>query len=275
MKLRVRISTGGESERILVKTAGISVVGHVVGLVALSVLPRFGEAPPPARAILGELVPASALLPSAPSQPPSAAMTPSERAAAARRASEEARKPARVSRAPRKQEPRPEPHSKTGAEPEKASPPPEPQVPPPAAPVEPSSERPEADPELDRDAPPDPAGGISFGEGLPDGGGIPSIGSSVFPYDYYRASLVSILRSHWRRPVAPRGLPESIRCRVRFTIIKSGIIQNPAILSPSGNRALDQSALRAVYDSSPLPPLPFQYGHGSVSAEVVFELTPD
>ena len=106
-------------------------------------------------------------------------------------------------------------------------------------------------------------------------GGIPSIGSSAFPYDYYRSSLVAILQSNWRRPVAPEGLTRTATCRVQFTILKSGIVQDARVAQASGNEALDQSALRAVYNSNPLPPLPFQYGQSSVSAEVVFELTPD
>ena len=120
----------------------------------------------------------------------------------------------------------------------------------------------------------DSMAGISLG-GAVGPGGVPSIGSSAFPYDYYRSSLVAILQSNWRRPVAPEGLDEPTSCRVQFTILKSGIIQKARISTPSGNDALDQSALRAIYDSNPLPPLPFQYGQTSVSAEVLFELTAD
>ena len=276
MKLRVRISTGEDSERILMKMAAFSVVGHVIGLVVFSVLPRFVEPPRPARSIIGELVPASALLPPTPLSPShSAGPTPSERAAAARKASEEAVKP-KPPTPPRKKEPSPEPPP----EPERTTPPTEPVEAAEPTPVEPEASGGPIDPteavsEVTGEEPaPVSPGGISFG-GAENPEGIPSIGSSVFPYDYYRSSLVSILQSHWRRPVAAEGLPEALQCRIQFTIIKSGIIQSPTIVSPSGNRALDQSALRAVYDSSPLPPLPFQYGHGSVSAEVLFELTPD
>jgi TonB family protein len=84
-----------------------------------------------------------------------------------------------------------------------------------------------------------------------------------------------VLQSNWRRPVAPDGLDRTLTARVQFTILKSGIIQDPRVVERSGNDLLDQSALRAVYDSNPLPPLPFQYGFASVTAEVVFELTPD
>jgi TonB family protein len=115
--------------------------------------------------------------------------------------------------------------------------------------------------------------GISFGTGT--GGGVPGIGSAAFPYDYYRSALRSILQSHWRRPVTPEGLAETVTCEVRFAILRTGIIQDIQIVHPSGNAILDQSALRAVYDSNPLPPLPAQYGQSTVMADVVFELTPE
>lgn len=284
MKIRIRLGSRGGPDAVLLRMAALSAAGHAVLLVVFSILPRFIAPSPPPRAIIAEVVPASVLLPQpAPSRPPSA--TPSQRAKAARKAAEEARTPPKPPE-PKKPEPPPkkEPVPPPPDEPEPEKPVEEPpiDVPEEALPeaLEPetpptdSLDEPEELPEGSASGPAPSAGaGISFGGSTP--GGIPSIGSSQFPYDYYRAGLVSILQSHWRRPVAPDGLPESIQCRVQFTIIKSGIIQNPKIVSPSGNSALDQSALRAVYDSSPLPPLPYQYSGPSVSAEVIFELTPD
>ncbi|HET6373378.1 MAG TPA: energy transducer TonB, partial [Candidatus Polarisedimenticolia bacterium] len=226
---------------------------------------RFMTPPPAPRATIAEIVPASALLPMPGARVRDSGPTPSQRAEMARRAADTP-----VSPEPKKPPPPKEPRGPQ-------RPKPDPTVPPLEAkkPAEPSPSAPEPAPaeipEPEAAAP----GGISFGgTGLNDAG-IPTIGSSAFPYDYYRASLVSILQSNWRRPVAPEGLAETVRCRVQFTILKSGIVQDPRIVAPSGNQALDQSAVRAVYDSNPLPPLPFQYGHGSVSAEVVFELTPE
>jgi TonB family protein len=275
MTIKLRFAWGEAADPILMKMAGWSAAAHVVGLIVFSVLPRFGAPERGPRATIAEIVPASALFPAAPrGGAPRAAdtgPTPSQRAEAAR----EAARP--------KAPPPLKPPGARKAEPEKLSM----KKSVPAAPRPARDEKPEApqapdagaarEDRFEDDHPTGDAGenhGISFG-GAVGPGGIPSIGSSAFPYDYYRTSLAAVLQSNWRRPVAPEGLKQTIACRIQFTILKSGIVQDPRIVQPSGNDALDQSALRAVYNSNPLPPLPFQYGQASVSAEVVFELTPD
>ncbi|HEY3174952.1 MAG TPA: energy transducer TonB [Candidatus Polarisedimenticolia bacterium] len=269
MTIKLKIAWGERSEQILMKMAGYSAVAHLVALIVFSMIPRFTTPPPMPRTAIAEIIPASALFPPAPPGGPAHARqaepTPSERAEAAKVAEKPpAPKPPEAPKAPKKK--------------------PDATVPPP--PGEKRAEKPRPEPEPERAAeragrdqvepPPvaDSMAGISLG-GTVVPGGIPSIGSSAFPYDYYRSSLVAILQSNWRRPVAPEGLREPVSCRVQFTILKSGIIQDARISVPSGNEALDQSALRAIYDSNPLPPLPFQYGQNSVSAEVLFELTAD
>jgi TonB family protein len=250
------------------KMAGYSAVAHLVALIVFSMMPRFTTPPPMPRTAIAEIIPASALFPPAPpGGAPAAAQaepTPSERAEAAREAGV-------------KPEPAPEePKKAAKKKPDPTVPPPPDEKPrqkpaPEPAPGAEGHERP-AEPPAPSAA--DSMAGISLG-GAVGSGAIPSIGSSAFPYDYYRSSLVAILQSNWRRPVAPEGLSEPVSCRVQFTILKSGIVQEARISAPSGNDALDQSALRAIYDSNPLPPLPFQYGQASVSAEVLFELTVD
>lgn len=280
MRIRISLGSRGGSDAVLLRMVAFSAVGHAVLLVVFSVLPRFTAPSPPPRTIIAEVVPASVLLPQpAPLRPPAGGATPSQRAKAARKAAEEERTPPPKPPAPKK-DPVPPPPDERAKPPKPVE---EPPVPAPARPEEklpetvepegPASDEPDSAEAAASGPVPSSGAGISFGGAIP--GGIPSIGSSLFPYDYYRAGLVSILQSHWRRPVAPDGLPDAIQCRVQFTIIKSGIIQDPQIVSPSGNSALDQSALRAVYDSSPLPPLPYQYSGPSVRAEVIFELTPD
>jgi len=274
MRVRLRVAWGESSDQVVMKMAAWSAVAHVVLVVVFTLLPRFGSQTPPPRATVAEIVPASALFSSTPAGRPDAARsgpTPSERAEAARNAAEpkaapplthkqEPVKPAKVKPSPAPVPPRPSPAQEHRDEERR------------------DHDEPAEEPEPAQQSEP-PAGssgdaGISFGGGSGPGG-IPSIGSSAFPYDYYRSSLVAILQSNWRRPVAPEGLRQTVTCRVQFTILKSGIVQDARISQPSGNEALDQSALRAVYNSNPLPPLPFQYGQSSVSAEVMFELTPD
>lgn len=275
MTIKVRIAWGEGPEQILMKMAGVSVVVHLVAIVLFSVVPRFTEAPAAPRATIAEIIPASAFFPPVPRGGNPAATsresTPSQRAEAAKEA---ANTPAIVP--PIKKEP-----AKPVKKPDATVPPPpgKPKQKAPLRPPEPDTSEPHegkipaAEPEQAPSGASSPAG-ISLGGSI-GAGGVPSLGSSAFPYDYYRSSLVAILQSNWRRPVAPDGLRELVSCRVQFTIMKSGIVQDARIFAPSGNEALDQSALRAIYDSTPLPPLPIQYGHASVSAEVMFELTPD
>lgn len=286
MKIRVRVTNRDESEQALVKIALASAAAHVVGLIVFSVMPRFMTPPVPPRTTIAEIIPASALFPGSPAPTPPAPSgpSPSQRAQEARAAQQppppekpkpetpkvEPPKPAKPAPSKPAEKPKSNPSVPPlpGAEP--AEPPPAEAVTPPSVPAGPAAPS--------RGPVPGPAdgGGVTFGGNDVGGsGGIPGIGSSAFPYDYYRSSLVAILQSNWRRPVSPEGLGDPLSCRVSFTILKSGIIQDPQVSVPSGNDALDRSALRAVYASNPLPPLPFQYGHGSVSAEVVFKLTSD
>lgn len=270
MNIKLRIAWSEGSDQILMKMAAWSAAAHVIALIVISLIPRFSGPPPASHPTIAEIVPASVLFPPAPSgggsPPAKSEPTPSQRAEAAKEASRIKTPPV-----PKIAEPKPSPKKPVAhVTPHEREPEREPEH-------EPERQTSQASPEggaADSPASQAADAGISFSGGAGPGG-IPSIGSSAFPYDYYRSSLVAILQSNWRRPVAPEGLKETATCRIQFSILKSGIIQDPRIARPSGNEALDQSALRAVYNSNPLPPLPFQYAQTSVSAEVVFELTPD
>ena len=272
MKIRVRLSPRQEPEAALLKLAGISAVVHIVALIVFSVLPRFAQ--PPAhrpRVLIGQVVTASSVIAPPKATPPAtrrAGPTPSERAAEAKRALQEEQK---KKKPPPKPEPKPDPTvpplAKKKRPPEKK---PEPAVEVPSPPVTDAVEEEDSSDITGAEA---ESPIVSFGGEGSDDRGIPWIGSSAFPYDYYRASLVAILQSNWRRPVSPGRLAEPLRCAVKFTIFKTGDVQNVSLVEPSGNTALDLSAQRAVLVSDPLPPLPFQYGNASVSAVVYFELT--
>lgn len=59
---------------------------------------------------------------------------------------------------------------------------------------------------------------------------------------------------------------------VSFTIMRDGSIRNPRIVQSSGNPSIDNTALRAVYDASPLLQLPPQITENSISAQFTFNL---
>ena len=59
---------------------------------------------------------------------------------------------------------------------------------------------------------------------------------------------------------------------VTFTILRDGTIRNPVVYQSSGNPNIDNTALRAVYDSNPMPPLPPQITESYIPAQFTFNL---
>jgi len=59
---------------------------------------------------------------------------------------------------------------------------------------------------------------------------------------------------------------------VTFDILRDGSLRNPQVVQRSGNPTLDYSALRAVMDAAPFPPLPADYGQSQANVELRFQL---
>ena len=59
---------------------------------------------------------------------------------------------------------------------------------------------------------------------------------------------------------------------ITFDILRDGSVKNPKIAQGSGNSTLDFSALRAVSDAGPFPPLPPNYSGSSTNVELRFQL---
>jgi len=59
---------------------------------------------------------------------------------------------------------------------------------------------------------------------------------------------------------------------VTFVIGRNGSTSDVRVVQSSGNRALDDSALRAIYEASPFPPLPAQYERDDARIEFWFQL---
>lgn len=106
-------------------------------------------------------------------------------------------------------------------------------------------------------------GGIGAGTGIPGlkasngvQGGTGLIGSleGNFPFTYYLEQIQPRITNNWNRLSSAQG-----RVGVYFRIKRDGGIEGARVESPSGNGALDQSALLAVRRSDPLPRLPDGY----------------
>jgi TonB family protein len=122
------------------------------------------------------------------------------------------------------------------------------------------------------------------GAGGPPGPAQPGIGAAggtgVFSTDiadaqlaWYRAAVVASLQSRWIRPVL-EGVRGTLSVTVTFEVDRDGTVRNAAVEVSSGVPSLDRSALRAVEESSPLPPLPSGWGQPPFAARFEFRFAP-
>jgi protein TonB len=107
---------------------------------------------------------------------------------------------------------------------------------------------------------------------------VPTTGSisldvSDFPFTYYLRQLQAKISERW---APPRGsVAGGERVVVLFEIGRDGQIKEPAVEKSSGNAIYDQSALRAVTEASPFPPLPPEFKAPSLKVHFGFEFRPD
>ena len=106
--------------------------------------------------------------------------------------------------------------------------------------------------------------GIGFGDG---GFGSGSGGAGNFPYAWYVHAIRKRLDSNWN---VTSGFSERIFAQVAFTIKRDGSLVDIEVEESSKSDAFDQTALRAVQTSSPLPPLPQGYDESALRVHVRF-----
>src|SRR5262245_20448514 len=119
-------------------------------------------------------------------------------------------------------------------------------------------------------AAPGPAGPATGAEA--GGVGGTSFGEGDFRFGWYQSAIESKLQAAWRRPMASGT--ETQTATVSFVILRNGAVKDVQIVTPSGNSALDLSTMRAVYDATPLPPLPRGWSGDSVHVSIEFSLKP-
>jgi TonB family protein len=113
--------------------------------------------------------------------------------------------------------------------------------------------------------------------GRPDAGtaatGSLSLDVSDFPFTYYLRQIQAKISDRWSPPRATAAGGE--RAVVMFEIGRDGQIKEPRLERESGNALYDQSALRAVVEASPFPPLPAEFKAPSLRVHFGFEYRPD
>ncbi len=114
---------------------------------------------------------------------------------------------------------------------------------------------------------PSPPPARASGLGLAGSGeaGQPAIPSD-FKFTYYVQRMLVLIEGHWYKPPAAPGT----RAVVRFQILRSGQLAGIEIERSSGVPSFDRAALRAMYATNPLPPLPPGYAPPSLTVHLAF-----
>jgi TonB family protein len=251
MRLRIVLRFGGPSS-VASRYLAYSLGSHAFLLIVLVLLPSFrGTRAMSDTPLMVDLVsfpsPAQASAPAVVAAPP-----PSEPVAQPEGVSVATTPPKPVADDPPVEKPKPKPEPK--AETEK---PPRTVRTPPSEPV--------ANP-----APGEPAGvagdagaSVTAMEGVGD-----------FELGWYKGAVTAALFAQWRKPIL-EGITEPREVRVTFQIQRDGRVTGPQVDGASGVPSLDRSALRAVADASPLPPLPPNWREPTLFAAFVFRLYPE
>jgi TonB family protein len=103
------------------------------------------------------------------------------------------------------------------------------------------------------------------GQGVGIGGA--RVDQEDFQYAYYIERMILAVGMNWFKPA--QSVPASPV--VRFRVERDGTVSDPEIEVSSGLPFVDRAALRAVIASSPLPPLPPEYGGTQLGVHLIFE----
>jgi TonB family protein len=96
-------------------------------------------------------------------------------------------------------------------------------------------------------------------------------GDFLSRYSSYVIAIRSRISSNWLKNTVDPSIRSAPRVYVTFQVLRDGSVVNPQITASSGISSLDRSALRAVYDSNPMPPLPADYPNPNVAVEFWFD----
>ncbi len=120
-----------------------------------------------------------------------------------------------------------------------------------------------------------PSKGESLSVGAGEGQGAASLGPGQgrggnvvrgVEFILYHNKMVSVIKENW----AWAGQKGTLKVVVHFSIKESGEIIAVKVLQPSGDPSYDESVLRAVRKSSPLPPPPESYRKDFSDVELTF-----
>lgn len=123
------------------------------------------------------------------------------------------------------------------------------------------------------------AGGSGLRIGVGPGPGGPGTGGwgggnfdlSAFPFTYYLQIIQDKISTNWFTSLIDPGASGEFQCMIFFKILRDGRIADLQIEISSGSRSFDLSALRAVQNASPFPPLPREFESEYLGVHLIFE----
>ena len=99
----------------------------------------------------------------------------------------------------------------------------------------------------------------------------PGSGDFGLRYGWYVTAIRNRISTNWLKATVDPGVRVAPRVYVTFEILRDGAVVNTQMTASSGIPSLDRSALRAVLESNPMPPLPADYARSSVAVEFWFD----
>jgi TonB family protein len=107
--------------------------------------------------------------------------------------------------------------------------------------------------------------------GSPGLSGDVSVDAADFAFTYYLIAVRNRVGQNWGAPAGLETRGNEVRCTVYFRIDRLGGVSDVKLEESSGVQFFDDSAVRAVSVSSPLPPLPQDYAKGNLGVHFGFQ----
>jgi periplasmic protein TonB len=119
--------------------------------------------------------------------------------------------------------------------------------------------------------------GVNENPGSSSGLAVKGQGGGDFAsrYGWYIESVKRRIQSNWLQNTIDPALRagRTAKATVQFTITRDGTVKDISISQPSGNLSMDNSGLRAVMASNPMPALPTDYSGSYVTVLFDFDLS--
>ena len=90
-------------------------------------------------------------------------------------------------------------------------------------------------------------------------------------FSWYVEAVRNRVSSNWLQSTVDPSVRWAPRAVATFQILRDGSVVNPQVTRSSGNASVDNSALRAILSSSPMPRLPPEYAGSYVTVEFWFD----